>query len=171
MVESGDCNQGISDAYWGSEMRRNERQEIMRRIVGAILASGLSSENIAIFSDELMSNVELSFELGVLLRKHMEIIGTNSPEGLSGNADVAPPWLSLMFDSVARKGLSKRELISLIARFKKLDVSMTTLQRFGVREILIRTFEDSSAKEISAFLKLINGDITSDPYLKGIEQR
>lgn len=151
--------------------RENNRQEMMRRMIGAILASGFSSHDIYSLSEEMISNPTFSYEIGRLLRKHLELVGIDPPQRYSGVDNKDPGWLASAIEMVERRGLTKKELVSLIQRQMPLTISATTLQRLTVREILLRVFENASSAQSSSFLKNLGDRMEPDMYLKGIERR
>lgn len=151
--------------------RENNRQEMMRRMIGAILASGLSSQDIYSLSEEMISDSAFSYEIGRLLRRHLELAGIDPPQRASGIDSNDPGWLASAIELVGRRGLTKKELVSIIQKQVSLPIPATTLQRLTVREILLRVFENASSAKSSSFLKSLGEKMEPDMYLKGIEQR
>ncbi|WP_175869822.1 hypothetical protein [Burkholderia sp. BCC0397] len=147
------------------------RQEIMRRMIGALLASGLSSRDLYLISENITRDQDFSYDLGRLLKDHLDIIGTTSPHKTSATAPKDPSWLISALEAVNRRGLSKKELISIIQKQTPLNASAATLNRLSAKEILLRAFENSSSAKISSLLNNLSEKIEPDMYLKGIEQR
>lgn len=151
--------------------REANRQEVMRRMAGALLASGFSSQDLLLLSEEMISDQNFSYELGRLLRKHLELVGIDPPQRASGVVVKDPGWLASALDIVSRRGLSKKELVSIIQNQLPINVSPATLQRLTVREMLLRAFEGASNDKTSSFLKSLSGKMEPDMYLRGIERR
>jgi hypothetical protein len=153
-------------------MTRNaSQQEFKRRIIGAILASGLTSREIDAFAADLIENPSSAVDLGLALRAHLNVLGAEQPRMLPDSQSTHANWLSAASKAMEKQGISKKELVSMILEQGVLPHSHSSLMRQSTRDLLNLYLQHSNATQSNALLKRLGSTVEPDPYLKGIEQR
>lgn len=152
-------------------MKRNlDQREMARRILGTMLGSGLSTDEINAFADRLITDTSFALNLGFSLKRHLELLDFDVP--LTAPLPTASDsyWVSEASRVIDKQRISKKKLIELALMSRILSASPTSLQRLSVREILTRIFENADDSQANEFLKRLGHNVESDPYLKGIQQ-
>lgn len=145
-------------------------QSALRKIVGSILSSNLSSREIIDFSHELINSPELGFELAQALRLSMRVLEDEPSMHFEATA-TEPPWLSVILDRIQKSKLPKREIIGLLPQRYIGHISPLTQQKMSLKDLLLRAFENASQANINSFIRKIGMESEPDPYLTGIEKK
>lgn len=145
-------------------------QSILRRAVGAILSSSLSSREIIDFSNELVHSPNLAYDLAQALRMSMQVLDVE-PVVHFEPLGQEPPWLPLIVDRIQKSKLPKRAIIELLPQRHIGHISPMTQQKMSLKELLLRAFENASQSTINSFIRKIGVESEPDPYLTGIEKK
>ncbi|WP_228892972.1 hypothetical protein [Pseudoduganella aquatica] len=145
-------------------------QSVLRRIVGSILSSNLSSREILDISRELTQSPELAFDLSRALRLSMQALDEEPDMHFESIASEAP-WLPMLIDRIQRSKIPKKEIIGMLPQRHIDRISPATLQKMSLKDLLLRAFENSSPANINSFIKKIGMGTEPDPYLTGIEKK
>lgn len=145
-------------------------QSALRKIIGSILSSNLSSHEIIDFSHELMSNHEFGIELAHALRLSMQVL-EEEPSMYFEPVASEPPWLPVIMDRIQKSKIPKREVIGLLPQKYIGHISPLTQQKMALRDLLLRAFENASQANINSFIRKIGMESEPDPYLTGIEKK
>lgn len=145
-------------------------QPVLRKVVGSILSSNLTSREIIDLSRDLMHSPELAYEIARALRLSVEVFD-EEPNMRFEPVTSEPPWLTMVVDRIQKSKMPKREIIELLPKRYIDHISHATLQKMSLRDLLLRAFENTSQSNINSFIRKIGMDVEPDPYLTGIEKK
>lgn len=143
---------------------------VFRKIVGSVLSSGISSSELEDFSLELMSNPDLAYEFAHGLRQCLHILD-ETPTSHFESTPSEPPWLIEIINRIQKSKIPKKDIIRFLPQKNISHISPGTLQKMGLREILLRALENSPQSTINLFIRRLGVESEPDPYLSGIEKK
>ncbi|MDN2704482.1 hypothetical protein O0881_21100 [Janthinobacterium sp. SUN100] len=154
--------------------KNNLENNTIRKIVGLILSSDISSIEIHMLSSELINSRDLSIELGNALKKSIQALENSSdtkPKNLKiDNNNYEISSITNLMEKIQDRKISKKVVISALPKNTFSNISQNSLLKMSLRDLLNRAFENSSENTINSFIRKIGIDSEPDPYLAGIDK-
>ena len=149
---------------------KRNKIELNRIIIGSLLSSNLSPNEIKSFAIDLINNNNANRDLGTLL---LECINKFSdPIEFPVDIESEYPsnnWVKNALEIIENNKISKAYLIKYIAEKKLTPLAKSTLEKNSIRSILEKVLYYITKEEAGA---LINDllYVKNDPYLSGIDK-
>ena len=151
-------------------MKTESNEPISRRLIGILLASGLSDRELEALAKELGSNREFVFELSNALMVCLDVL-RSAPRSAEPPEVPEGSLVDVVLDIMNTNGVTRRDVILRLGSIKSMDLTFEAMQKMSTRDILGRFFRRASRKQADDFLRFLTIGAPSDPYLKGIEKR
>lgn len=151
-------------------MKYEARRNLVRALVGAVLASSRSEREVRLVIDALESEPFFASDVAEALRGVLMALGGPSSRLKSEfSEDSRNPTLDVVYAQVQRSRTSKKELLTKMRNAdSSFPFSESDLQRQSVKGMIAAFFEHASDSAVARFLQASGVEPIGDPYLRGI---
>lgn len=152
-----------------------DRQNIIRRMAGSILASNLTAKEINLVSNELIKDRTFSTELGESIRKSMLAFDINpyteTKKYKIDDLQNETNWIDSTMSKIQEKKISKKDIIEALPTNTFSNISKNSLIKMSLRDLLLRAFTNPNQSTINSFIRKLGIENEIDPYLAGIDNK
>lgn len=151
-------------------MNYDRRNDLIRRVAGAILISVASERELGLIAGALEADDEFMHDVAEVLRTALEASHTPPPKSVSSEKPTLDPLADTAFQAVQQQKITKARLIEEISSILSI-VDTSLMKRMSTRELLRKFFADAGPSQMAKFLSRIGVSTSQDPYLRGIGNR
>jgi hypothetical protein len=154
-------------------MKPSRREQAIRSVIAALLASDLSSHEIQELLESISRSDFLHLKVASLIDAAIDAIPDKTPRKQPFESTPFDPMVYRIYSAVQRKRLSKQEVLEMMQTvISPTEGGALQLERATSLKKIIAHFADhASAQSVSELLKLIESPAESDPYLAGMTKR
>lgn len=152
-------------------MMPESKQRATRRVIAALIESGLTSEEMRQLLLSIAKNKQLLFTLQRLLDDGKVAWGEERPGSSGAPASYLSETVDAVVAAIDRQRMSKSELLELLSKYKLTKWNYQEGTKTSVRRLVETFIKNLSPNERADFVRLMLHGAQDDPYLEGILKR